>query len=483
MSTIDIQNGSTDMENTCKEFASSDDPGSALFDQTNPRKCKERSYSESQVTSRTHVEIPVSKCLEFKNKYTLRKKPIGKGVFSTVYYATDVSGNEYAMKKISVEKLEESRLDKFLLELKISREMSHVNIVKCHEVFRTNKHWYIVSEYCCSGTFKQLIRGMKNITNLTEREIKTRYYLYQLRDALQYLHINNIIHRDLKPENILMTKNKGASSEIIVKLSDFGFSRYFDPTEQLLKTGYDEMISTICGSPIYMAPELLVKGKYNMKADIWSFAVIMYEMLHGQNPYYFVTSIPELRSIMETHQITCENFSPECVDLLKRAMKHDPVERISWEEFFNHKWFTSTTIGFEDRNSLNSEENDDIDEDQMFEFDEDLEKRHKREARAITKSVPSYKSLSSQSNKINYGKISEPAKMPQKKKSEDDFIIIQKDEDSLIVSSGDGRQIKMYNETYTSSVIKILTNSIAYLWGDKKQSSHTFDRHMHSQSL
>jgi serine/threonine protein kinase len=61
-----------------------------------------------------------------------------------------------------------------------------------------------------------------------ERELICRYYLYQLRDAIQYLYNNDIIHRDLKPMNILMTKNKGASSEIIVKLADFGFSRYFD---------------------------------------------------------------------------------------------------------------------------------------------------------------------------------------------------------------------------------------------------------------
>lgn len=455
----------TDMETTSKEFTSSVDPGSSLAEIMKFRQSKERSYSESQVTARKHPEIPISKYTQFKDKYSIGNKPIGKGMFSTVYHATDVNGAEYAMKRISVEKLDESRIEKFLLELHISQKLSHINIVKCHEVFRTKTHWYIVSEYCCSGTFKNLIRRMKNLTDPVEREITTRYYLYQLRDAIQYLHENNIIHRDLKPDNILMTKNTGASSEVIVKLSDFGFSRYFDVTEAMLTTGYDDLVSTICGSPIYMAPELMVKMKYNMKADIWSFGVILYEMLHGRNPYYLASNLPELRELMQSQKITFGQFSPECIDLLQRILQTDPIKRISWEDFFNHDWFTSTTIGQDlSEKPSDSEEHE---EQQIFEFDEDLEK--KRVQPIMTRSVPTLKNMPILR--------SAPIEMP-KKKSEEDFIVIQRDDDGLLISANGDQQIKMYNETYTSSIIKILTNSIVYVFGaNGKQNSQ------HSQSL
>jgi serine/threonine protein kinase len=258
-----------------------------------------------------------------------------------------------------------------------------------------------------------------------------------------------------------MTKNKGASSEVIVKLSDFGFSRYFDVTEAVLTTGYDDLVSTICGSPIYMAPELLVKMKYNVKADIWSFGVIMYEMLHGRNPYYSASSIPELRELMMKQQIMFNNFSPECLDLLQKILQPDPIKRISWEEFFNHDWFTSTIIGIERKINCigqeeDQEEKEEQEEQQIFELDEDLEKKRVRQN--VTRSVPTLKSA--------------PMPIP-KKKSEDDFIIIQREEDGFLVNTNGEQQIKMYNETYTSSIIKILTNSIVYVFGGNKQQSQS----------
>jgi len=443
------------METTSKESINSDDHGFSH----NIQRGKERSYSESRAVFNNN-EIPISKYSQFKNKYSINNVPIGKGMFSTVYLATDNNGKKCAMKRISVEKLDESRIDKFLLELHISQKLSHPNIVKCYEVFRTKSHWYIVNEYCCSGTFKHLIKRMKQITDIVEREIMARYYLYQLRDAIQYLHENNIIHRDLKPDNILMTKNNGASSEVIVKLSDFGFSRYFDVTEATLTTGYDDLVSTICGSPIYMAPELLVKMKYNVKADIWSFGVIMYEMLHGRNPYYFASTVPELKELMQTQKITFDNFSPECIDLLNKILESDPIKRINWEDFFDHDWFSSTKINRITDNNIedNQEQDQDDEENQIFQFDEDLEKQKNKSK--ISQSVPTFDKVSHSNKK------SKPIEIP-KKKSEEDFVMIKKEKDGFLVSNGQ-QQIKMYNETYSSSIIKIVANSIVYVFGGNK---------------
>ena len=96
-------------------------------------------------------------------KYKIKKPPIGKGSFSTVFYATDSSENEYAIKRIELSKLDPTRHDKFVLELDISSKINHPNIVKCFEVFKTSSHWYIVSEYCNYGTFADLLKAVAKI--------------------------------------------------------------------------------------------------------------------------------------------------------------------------------------------------------------------------------------------------------------------------------------------------------------------------------
>jgi len=268
-------------------------------------------------------------------KYKLKREPIASGSFSDVYLGYDSDGGEYAIKQIDVQKLDPNRLDKFLLELDISVKISHPNIVKCYEIFKTDNYWYMVSEYCNSQTLRELIKESKKLDNVLREEcVKT--YIIQLKNALHYLHSNNIIHRDLKPANILLTKS---GDEFVLKLADFGFARYFR-AEETQPDGHNDMVSTLCGSPIYMAPELLVENKYNMKADLWSFGVIMYEFIYGVNPYFFPKNIPELKKLMTeqsiTYQQTCSGLA---VDLMKSLLVIDPRKRISWENFFNHPWF------------------------------------------------------------------------------------------------------------------------------------------------
>ena len=102
------------------------------------------------------------------------------------------------------------------------------------------------------------------------KEMYAKKYLKQLADGLKYLLDNNILHRDLKPQNILLT------DDYILKITDFGLARYYQQ---------DNMITTICGSPLYMAPELLKNDKYNIKSDIWSLGVIIYQMVMKNHPF------------------------------------------------------------------------------------------------------------------------------------------------------------------------------------------------------
>lgn len=274
---------------------------------------------------------------DIRTKYKLRQKPIGKGAFSTVYLGSDNLENLVAIKQIPVSKIQESYIEQFFRELEISMKLDHPNIVKCHEIFRSEKYWYIVNEYCDYGTLRDLNANFGNY-DLKSREIAVKKILIELKNALHYLISNNIIHRDLKPTNILLKTNNQDKNCIMVKLADFGFARHF--TNEISNDGYDEMIKTICGSPIYMAPEMLINLQYNMKADLWSFGVIMYELLYRINPFLFPKNMPELRKFIIEQKINYENyFTQNCIDLMKQLLSVNPEERISWQNFFSHQWF------------------------------------------------------------------------------------------------------------------------------------------------
>ena len=288
---------------------------------------------------------------DFHIKYKLeRKNPLGKGSFSTVYLATDKFNNQFAVKQISLSKIRSEHGDKFQRELDISMRLNHPNIVKCIEIFKTEYHWYIVTEYCDGGTLQNLLPTLSKYNNNRREEI-VKKILSELKDALKYLISNNIIHRDLKPQNILIKKL--TKNNYTIKLADFGFARYF--SNKLTDDGHDDMVSTICGSPIYMAPEILIDLKSNTKADLWSFGVIMYELLYGNNPYYFPKNIPELRKLIVEKQITYNHiFTQDCMDLLKSLLIIDPKNRISWKNLFLHKWFITN---YEVKSNIKSNNN------------------------------------------------------------------------------------------------------------------------------
>lgn len=278
----------------------------------------------------------------------ITKKPVGKGAFSTVYQAVNKNQDVFAIKCISLDKLKKHNTDKFLFELDISMKMKHGNIVKCYEVFKTNTNWYIVTELCDGGT---LLDSMKYLSNIPkDRELICRSYLTQLKNALKYLYRNSIVHRDLKPSNILIS---GKYPNHVLKLADFGFSRYFNSDENSENNSPEAMMTSFCGTPMYMAPELLGDKKYTSKADLWSFGVIMYEMLYGTNPYNYPKNIHNLLELMRTQEINFPSvYSAECLSLVRSLLQLDPQKRINWENFFKHEWFDKTIPSGFSRESL-----------------------------------------------------------------------------------------------------------------------------------
>jgi serine/threonine protein kinase len=124
------------------------------------------------------------------------------------------------------------------------------------------------------------------------------------------------------------------SQQLIVKVADFGLARYYKEDDQILA-------NTICGSPLYMAPETLVNEKYNSRIDLWAYGVVLYEMLFGVYPLS-AKNMPQLKLQLKQKKIDFhldQKFKPECFDLLTRLLEKNHEIRISWDNFFEHKWF------------------------------------------------------------------------------------------------------------------------------------------------
>jgi serine/threonine-protein kinase ULK/ATG1 len=148
----------------------------------------------------------------------------------------------------------------------------------------------------------------------------------QIASGLHYLHSLNLIHRDLKPHNILLSKNGN------IKIADFGFVK--DYTE-------NNMFDTLCGSPIYMAPEILQYKKYDAKVDLWSIGIILYEMLSAEPPFIASNHIQLLKTIETTKFKFQKNIiiSTDCINIIESLLVVNPKERISFDDFFNHPFF------------------------------------------------------------------------------------------------------------------------------------------------
>ena len=199
------------------------------------------------------------------------------------------------------------------------KTLNHKHIVKLYDVFYDEYYAYLIMEYSHCGDLSKYLKG---------RPLKEKYaqkFAIQLSNAMKYLIKRNIIHRDIKPQNILVF-NKNT-----IKLTDFGFARYFDKTT---------LVETLCGSPLYMSPEIIKYKKYSHKADLWSIGVIFYELLTGRPPYNAKTHY-ELQKKIENNPIYLPKILPlssECTDLIHKLLQKDSNKRISWDNFFNHNW-------------------------------------------------------------------------------------------------------------------------------------------------
>lgn len=253
-------------------------------------------------------------------KYVYSTKIIGKGSFSRVYKGFNTSTDEIiALKIIEKHSLKQDLISRLHDEIGLMCKLNHPGIVALKDFLENEENFYLVLEYCAGGDLSMLIKKSRI------PEDTARKYMHQIVDTLKYLKSRNIIHRDLKPQNILLT-----ADFTHVKLTDFNFAREL----------YDnDLASTLCGSPLYMAPEIIEKHEYTAKSDLWSVGMILYEMVYGKHPFWDAINIMDLIGKIKKESISFnESVSLECNDLLSDLLQIEPEFRCTWDEFFDHQW-------------------------------------------------------------------------------------------------------------------------------------------------
>ncbi|ETM46186.1 ULK/ULK protein kinase [Phytophthora nicotianae] len=251
---------------------------------------------------------------------------LGSGSFAVVYKGYHkVSKTPVAIKALSLHKLNSKLLSNLEMEIAIMRQIDHPNVVKLYDIKKTEKHMYLVLEYCAGGDLQHYMRRQQqqNSGNLLPESV-ARHFLRELAKGMQCLWQHNLIHRDLKPQNLLLVEDSPTSA---LKIADFGFAR------QLAATS---MAETLCGSPLYMAPEILKFQKYDAKADLWSVGTILFEMLTGRPPYGGANHVQLLANI-ERQPLRFPptlQLSRPCRHLLVALLQRKPALRLGFAEFF-----------------------------------------------------------------------------------------------------------------------------------------------------
>lgn len=249
---------------------------------------------------------------------------LGKGTFAKVYYGKHiVSGESVAIKVISKDQVKkEGMMEQIKREISVMRLVRHPNVVELKEVLATKTKIFFIMEYVRGGElFGKVARGRL-------KEDVARKYFQQLISAVDYCHSRGVSHRDLKPENLLLDENED------LKISDFGLSAL---PEQLLNDG---LLHTQCGTPAYVAPEVLRKKGYDgSKADIWSCGVILYVLLAGFLPFQDENLMKMYRKIFKA-QFECPPwFSAEAKRLICKLLVADPDRRITMPAIMRVPWF------------------------------------------------------------------------------------------------------------------------------------------------
>ncbi|XP_035121599.1 serine/threonine-protein kinase 33 isoform X1 [Callithrix jacchus] len=303
------------------------------------RKASQQHWGRGNFTEGKVPHIRIDSGAAIEEIYTFGRI-LGKGSFGMVIEAADKeTETKWAIKKVNKEKAGSSAVKLLEREVNILKSVKHEHIIHLEQVFETPKKMYLVMELCEDGELKKILDRKGHFS-----ENETRWIIQSLASAIAYLHNNDIAHRDLKLENILVKSSLIDDNNEInlnIKVTDFGLA-------VKKQSRREAMLQATCGTPIYMAPEVINAHDYSQQCDIWSIGVIMYMLLCGEPPF-LASSEEKLFELIRKGELHFENpvwnFISDCAKrVLKQLMKVDPAHRITAKELLDNQWLTGNTL-------------------------------------------------------------------------------------------------------------------------------------------
>lgn len=290
------------------------------------------------------------------------------------------TGSLVAIKCVTLSQLNKKLKANLYCEIEILKGLHHPHIVALIDCRETNAHINLMMEYCELGDLSLMIkqkyqlednpmlidvaRKYPSTREAGLNEVVVRHFLKQLASAMEFLRSRGFIHRDVKPQNLLllpspddMAKRKGVpevmaaskdsavpvvgiNSLPMLKLADFGFARSLPSTS---------LAETLCGSPLYMAPEILRYEKYDHRVDLWSIGTVLYELISGRPPFKASNHVELLRKIEQNEDLIRFSskvaISREMKDIIRGLLKKKPDDRITFPQFFGHPAVTGPIPG------------------------------------------------------------------------------------------------------------------------------------------
>ena len=262
--------------------------------------------------------------LYFHSRYKKGNK-IGVGAFSIVYECKNLNNNKTrALKVINKKNLNTNEVNILETEVKILRKLAkrkHKNIYQLHDVYESRTKMCLVLDLLTGGELFDKIISFNKFSELTASK-----YFKQIISALKYLHKHCIVHRDLKPQNLMLENDN-------IKIIDFGLAGMYTK---------DKKLSRMCGTPGYVAPEILLRKEYDTQVDMWSVGVILYIMLVGIPPFYDDNNdLNRLYSRIIKCEYANENWnymSKLAKDLIQKLLQVNPNKRLTADQCLYQPW-------------------------------------------------------------------------------------------------------------------------------------------------
>jgi calcium/calmodulin-dependent protein kinase I len=271
---------------------------------------------------------PPKTCDNIGDYYTITDKELGHGYFAVVNVGVNNFTNEKVAIKIVDKRLVE-RQETLDNEVEILNSINHCNIVKMEAIFDTVDHLYIVMELMEGGELYDEIIKRKSFT-----EADASYIMRQVYSALKYLHSRGIVHRDLKLENLLLVRENALD----IKIADFGLSRIYS----------GKKLQTACGTPFYVAPEIVLAEGYGPEVDMWASGIILYVLLSGRLPFAAENENDLYKLIVGGKLIfkspQFDSVSEAAKDFIRKLIITDPIKRLNAVNALEHPFIKGENI-------------------------------------------------------------------------------------------------------------------------------------------